>query len=85
MGGQTDVRTDSPCVLQDFVPLRAEALLTYKTAKNKPLSRARVPMSISCLWATVFFVVGIDSMEVEWIIAVADKPVALLPWRFYII
>ena len=74
-----------PVFYRTLSPFGAEAPLTYKTAINKPLSRARVPMSISCLWATVFFVVGIDSMEVEWIIAVADKPVALLPWRFYII
>ena len=27
MGGRTDGRTDSPCVLQDFVPFGAAALL----------------------------------------------------------
>ena len=31
----------------------AEALLTPKATINKLLSRARVPMTISCLWATV--------------------------------
>ena len=30
MDGLTDMRTDSPCVLQKFVPLRSTALLTSK-------------------------------------------------------
>ena len=33
-------------------PFGAEALLTQKATFNKPLSWARVPETISCLWAT---------------------------------
>ena len=51
-------RTDSPCILQDFVPSgtlwgRCPAYLTATIMKC--CSRARVPMTISCLWATGFF------------------------------
>ena len=55
--GQTDGRTDSPCILQDFVPSgtlwgRCPAYTIDTIQKYQ--SRARVPMTISCLWATGF-------------------------------
>ena len=53
--GGTDVCTDSPCVLQDFVPFESAALLTsMNNFKSNCHSRARVPMTTSCLWATGF-------------------------------
>ena len=50
--GWMDGRTDSPCVLQDFVPFGSAALLTSKADSQKCHSRARVPLTTSCLWAT---------------------------------
>ena len=41
-----------PVFYRTSSPFGAEALLTSKPTRNKPLSRARVPMTISCLWAT---------------------------------
>ena len=61
MDGRTDGRTDSPCILQDFVPSgslwgRYPAYLTANIKKCQ--SRARVPMTISCLWATGCYVLS---------------------------
>ena len=50
-----DGRTDSPCILQDFVPsgsLRGRCPAYTIATIIKYQSRARVPMTISCLWAT---------------------------------
>ena len=57
-GGRTDGQTDSPGILQDFVPSgslrgRCPAYLTATITKYQ--SRSRVPMTISCLRATGFF------------------------------
>ena len=59
MDGRTDGRmdgwTDSPCVLQDFVSsgsLRSRCPAPITATITKYQSSARVPMTISCLWAT---------------------------------
>ena len=55
---EMDGRTDSPCILQDFVPsgsLRGRCPAYTIATIIKYQSRARVPMTISCLWATGCF------------------------------
>ena len=55
---ETDGRTDYPCILQDFVPsgsLRGRCPAYTIATIIKYQSRARVPMTISCLWATGFY------------------------------
>ena len=50
-----DEQTDSPCILQDFVPsgsLRGRCPAYITSTIKRYQSRARVPMTISCLWAT---------------------------------
>ena len=41
-----------PVFYRTLSPFWAEAMLTSKATINKPFSRARVLMTISCLWAT---------------------------------
>ena len=55
MNGRLD--TNSPCVLQDFVPFGSAVLLPLRfalmnTLTNLQMSRARVSLTTSCLWAT---------------------------------
>ena len=49
----TDVQIP-PVFYKTSFPFGAEALLTSKATIEKSLSRARVPETISCLWATGF-------------------------------
>ena len=54
-GGRRDRRTDSPCILQDFVPsssLQGRCPAYIIAIITKYQSRAGVPMTISCLWGT---------------------------------
>ena len=53
--GSTDVQIP-PLFYKTSSPFGAEALLTSKATIEKSLSRARVPQTISCLWATGFLV-----------------------------
>ena len=43
-----------PVFYKTSSPFGAEALLTSKATIDKSISRARVPETISCLWATGF-------------------------------
>ena len=52
MDGQTYRCTDFPCILQDFIPFGAAALLTWNIFMVTKLRRARAPKTIFCLWAT---------------------------------
>ena len=57
-----DGQIDSPCILDNSVPSgslwgHCPAYLT--AAIRKYQSRARVPMTISCLWVTGFFLSGV--------------------------
>ena len=57
MDGQTDGRTDSPCILQDFVSsgtLQSRCPAPITATITKYQIRARVTMTISCLWAIGF-------------------------------
>ena len=61
-GWQMDGWRDSPCIQHDFDPSNSlwghcPAYLT--AAIRKYQSRARVPMTISCLWVTGFFLSGV--------------------------
>ena len=63
MDGRRDGGTDgqiSPVFFRTWFLFGAEAPLTLKATINKPLSRARVPMTISCLWATGYTTRGHD-------------------------
>ena len=44
-----------PVFYSTLSPFGAEALLTQIATLDKPVSRARVPETISCLWATGFW------------------------------
>ena len=84
--GWTDGRTDSPCILQDFVPSgslrgRCPAYLTANIKKCQ--SRARVPISISCLWATglsfhIIFVVTLNSSKSTGVYLSISKKIEIL-------
>ena len=60
--GRTDRYTDSPCILQDYIPsssLGGCCPAHIKATITKCQSRARVPMTISCLWATSLLFVSV--------------------------
>ena len=52
--GWRDVHTDFPYILQDIIPLGSCYSAFFQTATIILISRASVPLTISCLWATVF-------------------------------
>ena len=55
----TDVQIP-PVFYRTLSPFGAEALLTPKATIDKLLSRARVPETLSCLWATGYISYHVD-------------------------
>ena len=54
-----------PCVLQDFVPFGAAALLPLNLIRHYS-SRARVPLTTYCLWAAIKIALPLINRSRRW-------------------